>query len=76
MTEKPKRVKKYKDRIKVLDNGALQGACSCGWSGNALAQSAGLALAMASVQSEIQGHKHIPAPKKVRKNAKKATATT
>jgi hypothetical protein len=76
MTEKPKRVKKYKDKIRVLDNSALQGVCSCGWVGNALAQTSGLAKAMTEVQKEIQGHKHIPAPKKERKNAKATTATT
>jgi hypothetical protein len=46
--------------MKVLDNSALQGVCSCGWTGNALAQASGIAIAMAAVQSEIQAHKHIP----------------
>lgn len=66
MTTKPKRVPKYKTRIRVLDSGALQGVCSCTWVGNALAQSSGVAAAMAAVQSEIQAHKHIPKPKKVK----------
>ena len=73
MSSKPKtvRVPKFKSNIKVLDSSALQGVCSCGWTGNALAQSAGLALAMAGVQSEIQGHKHMPQPKKIRKTKEK-----
>lgn len=53
-----------KAQIKVLDNQALQGICSCGWKGNALAQSSGLAKAMAAVQDEIQSHKHLPKEKK------------
>lgn len=73
MAEKVKRVPKYKSRIKVLESSALQGICSCGWTGNALAQSSGLATAMAAVQSEIQGHAHIPKPKKEKKNVRKAT---
>jgi hypothetical protein len=67
MSPKPKREPKFKSRIKVLDNSALQGVCSCGWSGNALAQSSGLTKAMDAVQSEIQAHKHVPQPKKERK---------
>ncbi len=69
MTPKPKRIPKYKTRIKILDSGALCGVCLCGWSGNAIAQTAGLDKAMAAVQSEIQGHTHVPKPKK-EKNAK------
>jgi hypothetical protein len=65
------RVPKYKTRIRVLDNGALQGVCSCTWVGNALAQTSGVGAAMAAVQSEIQAHKHIPKPKKV-KNARQS----
>lgn len=61
------RVLKYKSQLKVLDNSAIQGVCSCGWTGNPLAQTSGLAAAMAAVQSEIQGHKHIPKVK-VKKN--------
>ena len=68
---KPKREKKYKTRIKVLDSGALQGVCSCTWEGNALAQSSGLTKAMEAVQKEIQSHKHIPAPPKEKKNGTK-----
>lgn len=71
MTTKPvktPRVPKYKTRIKVLDNNALQGVCSCGWNGNAASMVKGVSAAMAVVQQEIQAHKHIP---KERKNAKK-----
>lgn len=70
MPPKVKREPKYKTRIKVLESSALQGVCSCGWVGNALAQSSGLSVAMTAVQSEIQGHKHLPQPKKERKNGK------
>lgn len=70
MPSKTPRVPKYKSRIKVLDSGALQGVCSCSWVGNALAQTSGLSVAMAAVQSEIQAHTHVPKPKKkkVKKN--------
>lgn len=61
-----KRIPKYKSRIKVLDNMALQGVCSCGWVGNALVQSSGLDKALAATQSEIQTHKHILKAKKVK----------
>lgn len=70
--EKPKREPKYKARIKVLESSALQGICSCGWVGNALAQTSGLAVALAAVQSEIQGHSHVPKPKKEKRVKSKA----
>lgn len=69
---KPAKAPKFKTRIKVLESSALMGVCSCGWAGNALAQSSGLATAMAAVQSEIQAHKHLPQPKKEKKRASKA----
>lgn len=71
MTTKPKREKRYKNKLQVLDNGSIRGVCSCGWEGNAFAQTSGVSAAMAAAQSELQGHKHIPAPPKTRKNAKK-----
>lgn len=58
---------KFKSQIKVLDNSSLCGICSCGWKGNAFAQSSGLSAAMTAAQQEIQAHKHLPQPKKTRK---------
>lgn len=51
--------KKYKTKTEVLDSGALRGVCSCGWRGNALAQSSGLTVAIAAVAEEIKTHKHL-----------------
>ncbi len=64
---------KYKDTLKVLDNGSIRGICSCGWKGNAFAQTSGVAKAMTTAQAELQAHKHIPAPPKVKKNKKPAS---
>jgi hypothetical protein len=59
---------KYKSRIKVLDSGSVQGVCSCTWAGTVFTQDGGIALVLATVQSEIQSHKHVPKPKKEKKN--------
>lgn len=65
---KPKRIPKYKSKVKVLDNGSLLGVCSCSWQmSEAVLQGKDLSLALTTVQKEIQAHKHIPKPKKVKK---------
>jgi len=67
-TDRPKRVKKYKTTIRVLDNGSLQGVCSCGWEQPmAVLQSSGLSEAISAVNTEVASHTHIPAKKKGRK---------
>lgn len=65
---KPKRVAKYKNKVRVLDNGSLRGVCSCGWEQPlAVLQGADLSAALVAVQVEIQRHKHFPKPKKEKK---------
>jgi len=65
---KVKRQKKYKTAINVLDNRSLRGVCSCGWVQSMAVLQTDLSAAMAAVQSEIQEHKHLPTPKKEKKN--------
>lgn len=60
-----------KTSIKVLDNGALQGVCSCSWKGNAFVQKSGLTSAITAAGNEIAEHKCLPQPKKPRKKREK-----
>lgn len=56
---KRKKVVVYKAKVKVLDNLALQGVCSCGWEGNAIAQSSGANAAYLAAAKEIDDHQHV-----------------
>lgn len=60
----------FKAQIKVLDNAALQGVCSCTWRGNAIAQTAGVSKAIEAAQGEIDSHIHIPKPPKAPRKKK------
>lgn len=59
MPPKIKKPKKYKTKVKVVDSQVFQGSCSCGWEGNRLSGKNDISLALTSVNSEIQAHKHL-----------------
>ncbi len=58
MPPKLKKAPKYKTSVRVVETMVFMGVCSCSWEGNRLGGE-DISLALASVNSEIQAHKHI-----------------
>lgn len=61
------RMPKPKSKVKVLGPNKVQGVCSCGWEGLVFVRLEDVSAAMTAAQNEINAHKHIPAPPKVKK---------
>ncbi len=56
-----------KSKIKIVGENRVQGVCSCGWVGLVFYNENDLSATYIAAVEEIQAHKHIPAPKKIRK---------